>query len=107
MPASEMIAPRAHDVFQAPVLVLDLLQTLQFAEFHAAALRLPPVVRLLREPVRPAQVRDLSTGFAFLHDREDLLVAEFAPFHRSSSERRASFYGVADNRGQVTPTIAT
>jgi hypothetical protein len=52
--------------------------------------------------MRATQVGDFPTGLAFLHDRQDLLVGEFAPFHRSSSKRRASSYGVADYWGQVT-----
>jgi hypothetical protein len=73
-----------HDVFQPPVLILQLLQALEFAQLEAAVLRLPAVVRLLGDPVRPAQVRHLPPGFAFLDDRQDLLVAKFAPLYRSS-----------------------
>ena len=58
------------------------------------------VVILFCDSVCSAQVRDLPTGFAFLDDRKDLLVDEFAPFNRSSWERRASFYGVANNWGR-------
>ena len=35
--------------------------------------------------MRATQIRDLPTGFAFFDDRQDLLVRELAPFHRSSS----------------------
>jgi hypothetical protein len=90
-----------HDLFQPTVLVFDLFQPLHLAELHAAVLRFPAVVRLLGNPMRPTQVGDFPTGFALFDDRQDLLVGEFAPFHRSSSERRASFYGVADYWGQV------
>src|SRR5262249_52302589 len=90
------------DVFQSAVLVLDLLQSLELAEFHPAVLGLPAVVGLLGDPVHATQVGDLPPRFALFDDRQDLLVGELAPFHRSSSERRASFYGVADFRGQVT-----
>ena len=51
------------DLFQAMVLVFDLLQPLHLTELHAACT---------------------------------------LPFHRSSSERRASFYGLADYGGQVS-----
>src|SRR4029453_12230991 len=81
-----------HDVFEAPVFVLELLQSLQLTELHPAVFRLPAVIGLLRNPVRATQVGNLPTRFAFLDDRQDLLVAEFAPFHRSSSERRTSSY---------------
>src|SRR5215813_5278913 len=89
-------------MFQATVLVLDLLQALQLTELHPAVLRLPAVVRLLGDAVHATQVRDLAPGLAFFDDRQDLLVGELAPFHRSSSEQRASFYGVADFWEQVT-----
>jgi hypothetical protein len=89
------------DVFQSTVFIFDLLQPLQLTALEATVLRLPAVLRLLGDPVRAAQVGNLPAGFAFFHDRQNLLVAEFAPFHRSSSERRASFYGGADYGGQV------
>ena len=62
------------DLFQAAILILELLQPLHLTEFHPAVLRLPAVVRLLGDPVGATQVRDLPTGFAFSDDRQDLLV---------------------------------
>jgi hypothetical protein len=93
-----------NDLFQAAVLVLDLLQPLHLTELHATVFRLPAVVRLLGDPVCAAQVRHLPTGFAFLDDRQDLLVGELAPFHRSSSESEGLILCVADYWGQVRPT---
>src|SRR5436190_18491330 len=81
-----------NDLFKPAVFVLDLLQPLHLAELHPAVLCLPAVIRLLTDPVRATQVGDLPPGFAFFHDRQDLLVRVCAPFHRSSSERRAPFY---------------
>src|SRR4029453_5981143 len=80
------------DVFQPAVLVLELLQALPLPPLPPAVLPLPAVIGLVGDPVRATQVGDLPTGFAFLDDRQDLLVGEFAPFHRSSSERRTSSY---------------
>src|SRR5262245_4692407 len=91
------------DVLEPAILVLELLHALQFAQLHAAVLRFPAVVRLLGDPVRATQVGHLPTSFAFLDDRQDLLVAEFAPFHRSSSERRTSSYPWRIRGGRSIP----
>jgi hypothetical protein len=45
------------DVFQSPILVLELLQPLHLAELHTAVLRFPAVTRLFGDPVGPTQVR--------------------------------------------------
>jgi hypothetical protein len=73
-----------HDLLQPPVLILQLLQSLHLAQLHAAVLGFPAVVRLLGDAVRANQVGDLPPGFALADDRQDLLVGELAPFHRSS-----------------------
>src|SRR5689334_3753715 len=87
------------DLFQAAILVLELLQALHLAQLHAAVLGFPPVVRLLADAMRPTEVSDFSSGLAFLDDRQDLLVGVRAPFHRSSSERRTSFYAADRIKG--------
>jgi hypothetical protein len=61
------------DVFQAAVLVLELLQPLHLAQLHAAVLGFPTVVGLLGDPIRATQVSDRPAGFPFLDDRQDLL----------------------------------
>jgi hypothetical protein len=80
------------DLFQAAVLILDLLQPLHFTELHRAVLCLPAVVRLLGDPVRAAQVRHLAAGFAFLDDRQDLLTVYCSVSWPPPRERRAPFY---------------
>jgi hypothetical protein len=46
-------------------------------------------------------IGDLPTGLALFDDRQDLLVGEFAPLHRPSSESEGLILCVADQRGQV------
>jgi len=62
---------------------VNLLEPLHLAQLHAAVLGFPAVVRLLRDAVRPTQIRDLPPRFAFLDDRENLRVGDFPPLHRS------------------------
>src|SRR4030095_16847928 len=97
------------NVFQSAVLVLELLEPLHLTELHAAVFRLPAVVRLLGDPIRATQVGDLPTRFAFLDDAQDLLVAKFAPFHWSSSERRTSFYAwrIRGGRSQACTEVTS
>src|SRR5689334_15359583 len=71
------------DLLQPTILILELLQSLHLARLHRAKRGLPAVVRLLRDPVRPTYVRHLPARLALFHDRQDLLVGELAPFHRS------------------------
>src|SRR5215813_2605096 len=57
------------DMFQPPVLVLELLEPLHLTQLHAAVLRLPPVVGLLGDPIGATEVGDFPPGLAFFDDR--------------------------------------
>src|SRR4029453_12293707 len=71
-------------MLQLSVLVLQLLQLLGFTAVHPTVLRLPAVVRLLRDPVLPAQLRCCQSCLALLQDRDDLLFAVSRAFHCGS-----------------------
>src|SRR4030095_16588433 len=73
-----------HHMLQLSVLVLQLLQLLGFTAVHPTVLRLPAVVRLLRDPVLPAQLRCCQSCLALLQDRDDLLFAVSRAFHCGS-----------------------
>src|SRR5689334_19177264 len=47
------------DLLQPTILVLELLEPLHLAQFHAAELRFPAIVRLLGDAMRPTQIGDL------------------------------------------------
>ena len=74
------------DLLESTIFLFERFQPVHLAQHHAAVLRFPPVVRLLGDSVHATEIRDFPSGFAFFDDRQDLLVGEFAPLHRTSSE---------------------
>lgn len=91
------------DVLQPTVLFLELLEPLHLTELHPAVLRLPPVVRLVGDPVHAARVCTLRPA------SPSLTIASIC-----SSVNALRFIGllgteglilrVADRRGQVPLT---
>lgn len=61
---------------QPGVLGLELLDSFEVRGFHPAVLRLPLVVRRLRDPVLAAQLADAHPGVRRLQDRDDLRLRE-------------------------------
>jgi hypothetical protein len=72
-----------HDVFQAPVFVLELSHAFGFIELEPAKFRSPPVVRGFVNAMGTAELVDRPARFAFVKDLENLLVGESTPSHAS------------------------
>ncbi len=62
------------DLFQASVLVFELLESLYLADAHAAVFCLPVVIRGVAEPVLTAEVGYLYTGIGLFQNFDDLLL---------------------------------
>ena len=62
--------------FEFAVLAFERLEVLRIRDRHAAEFGLPVVISCIADTVLAAEVGDLSTGFCFLQDPNDLLFCE-------------------------------
>src|SRR5690606_11161955 len=74
-----------HQLLQATVLVLEVLQALGLADVHPAELRLPAVEGLLRHPKPPADLLRRGPSVDFLQRADDLLFGKSALASHTSS----------------------
>ena len=73
-------------LFKSPILFFEFLQPFDIGCLHATVLRLPVVVRGIRDAVLPAKVFHLRACIRFFKGRDDLRLGESGSFHLESPD---------------------
>src|SRR5215469_3957915 len=71
-------------MFELPIFLFQVLESLRFAAFHASVLGFPAIVGVLGDAMLPAQLRRAQPGFTLFQDGDDLLFAVSFAFHSGS-----------------------